>query len=441
MDRPWTGQRRRTPADTAALLAEMADRMSHSGRERVETWTDPGGRFAVGRVTPRELPGPPWPAGGGAAGGPRVRRGHAPRRRRSTADGLHDLARRGTARAPVAAGIVHGGPLGAARADGSRSRSIAARRARSPTRVAGSRLYFAPEVKALLAAPGVDKSLDEAVARPLPRRRLPAGAPDALRRRSAASAAARRSSPSPAASASSPTGATGSASAATARARAISRRSSPRSSAARSSATSATPIAPSSSSAAGVDSRSIAAAAQDAARRGGKAVSTVTWAAPDARAGSDRDVAQRVADALGTRHASVVRQVTAWGRRLVRGHLPPRRPHRRPRLPPPRARRDARPRRPRHARRAPRRRVLRLGGSRRLARGGLALAQPPQPAPPPPPRRRGPPRGPPPDLAAAAEAALAEAGAPAPRPSTPTTPRTSSTSATASRATSAPRRT
>ena len=49
----------------------------------------------------------------------------------------------------------------------------------------------------------------------------------------------------------------------------------------------------------GVDSRAIAAAAQDAARRQGKKVRTVTWAAPEARAGSDLDVAARVAEALG----------------------------------------------------------------------------------------------------------------------------------------------
>ncbi len=67
----------------------------------------------------------------------------------------------------------------------------------------------------------------------------------------------------------------------------------------------------------GVDSRTIVGVAQAAARRQGTRVSTVTWAAPDAREGSDRDVARTLAEMLDTRHRAVVRQVTAWGQRLT----------------------------------------------------------------------------------------------------------------------------
>jgi hypothetical protein len=67
----------------------------------------------------------------------------------------------------------------------------------------------------------------------------------------------------------------------------------------------------------GVDSRAIVSVAHDVALRHGKLVRTVTWAAPGATPGSDRDVAQAVSTALGTRHTSVVREVSGWGRRLV----------------------------------------------------------------------------------------------------------------------------
>src|SRR5580704_10878016 len=50
--------------DAPALLAEMARRMSHTGGEVVERWTDPGRGLAVARIGPPGLDGVPWPAAG-----------------------------------------------------------------------------------------------------------------------------------------------------------------------------------------------------------------------------------------------------------------------------------------------------------------------------------------------------------------------------------------
>jgi asparagine synthetase B (glutamine-hydrolysing) len=71
----------------------------------------------------------------------------------------------------------------------------------------------------------------------------------------------------------------------------------------------------------GVDSRAIAAVAAGVARQGGRPITTVTWAAPGARPGSDVEVARRVANALGTHHCEVPlrgRQASHLVRSLVR---------------------------------------------------------------------------------------------------------------------------
>ncbi len=123
-----------------------------------------------------------------------------------------------------------------------------------------------------------------------------------------------------------------------------------------------------------------------------------------------------------------------------RGHLPARRAHGPTGVPPPGARRDARPRDGRRARGPARRRVLRLGGPRRIPRRGVALAQPAQPAHAPAHGRR-------PAAPRRARASRPRPRRRSPRPRapstarTPTTPRTSSTSATACRVTSARPRT
>jgi asparagine synthetase B (glutamine-hydrolysing) len=303
-------------SDTAALLAEMADRLSHSGRERCDTWTDPEGRFAVGRVTHRDLPSVPWPDASAPLEDRVFVEGTLRGDAWQAADRLQELAHRGTR----ALSSVRGSFTLACWQPRARRLTLAVdRRASRPlayTR-AGSRLYFAPEVKALLAAPGVDKSLDEAALG------LFLGAGYLLGHQTLFSGVHRLYG-----------GEALVAEPGHVRVEAYWRyRLSERGD--------GTPARDLEEELAvlvrdavegdlgdpdrtvvflsgGVDSRSIAATAQDAARRGGKAVSTVTWAAPDARAGSDRDVAQRVADALGTHHSAVVRQVAHWGRRLVR---------------------------------------------------------------------------------------------------------------------------
>jgi hypothetical protein len=305
-------------SDAPALLAEMADRLSHTGRERTETWIDPRGRFAVGRTALPGLPlGPSWPAGAHAQEAePQVfvegtLRGDAGHQ----AELLQDLAHRGQAALPC----LRGSFVAARWEPGPGRLSVAVdRRASRPlvyTR-AGGRLYFAPEVKALLAAPGVDRGLDEAAIGVFlgagyllghqtlfaSVRRLSGGealvveagkvhveaywryrlnAPgDGTRPRdleeelaSLVRGAVERDLGDPDRTIVFLSG--------------------------------------------GVDSRSIAAAAHDAARRQGKSLCTMTWAAPGAPASSDQAVARRVAEALGTRHACVVREVSAWGRRLT----------------------------------------------------------------------------------------------------------------------------
>jgi Asparagine synthase/Glutamine amidotransferase domain len=306
-------------ADGAALLGEMARRMSHSGREQVDTWTDPGGRFAVGRVT---LDGAavPWAASpvelGPELGTERVfLEGALHGEPAQVAERLRDLARLGRTALPS----LRGSFTLACWAPAARRLTLAVdRRASRPLAYArvGSRLYFAPEVKAILAAPGVDKSVDEAavglflgagyVLGPQTLfasiRRLGGGEVlvaepgrihveaywsyrlsergDGTRPRdleeelgSIVRAAVERDAGEPDRTIVFLSG--------------------------------------------GVDSRSIAGVAQEAARRQGKQARTVTWASPETRPRSDRDVAHAVARALGTRHQSVVRQVSAWGRRLT----------------------------------------------------------------------------------------------------------------------------
>jgi asparagine synthetase B (glutamine-hydrolysing) len=312
-------------ADTSDLLAEMARRMSHSGRERVDTWTDRHGRCAVGRVAPRELVTLPWPEAwpeawpaAAADGLPADRAffdGVLQGDDADVADRLRDFERRGRVALPSLRGYFT-----AARWEPSARRLTLAvdRRASRPLAytLVGSRLYFAPEVKALLAAPGVGKSLDEAALGVflgagylLAHQTLFAG----IRRLAGGEALVAEPGH--------------------VRVETYWRyRLSERGDGTRPEELEeelaglvrgaverdlGDPDRAVVFLSGGVDSRIIAAAAQDSARRLGSRVSTVTWAAPDARDGSDRDVARRVAEALGTRHRAVVRQVTAWGQRLT----------------------------------------------------------------------------------------------------------------------------
>src|SRR5580692_6028256 len=59
------GGRHTAVEDAPGLLAEMTRRMSHTGAEVVDRWTDPGRGFAVARIGPPCVSGVAWPAAGG----------------------------------------------------------------------------------------------------------------------------------------------------------------------------------------------------------------------------------------------------------------------------------------------------------------------------------------------------------------------------------------
>src|SRR5689334_20236062 len=62
----------RRAGDTAETLAEMGRRMSHTGDEVVETWTDGDRGLAIARVAPRGQRPVPWPTADGPADAPRA---------------------------------------------------------------------------------------------------------------------------------------------------------------------------------------------------------------------------------------------------------------------------------------------------------------------------------------------------------------------------------
>lgn len=302
-------------SDASAALAEMARRMSHVGGETVESWLDLPRGFAVARVAPRTMRPIAWPWPNGSA-----------ERDRAFLDGvLHgdddhvaervaDLARRGHAALASLCGFFTAACYSPAR----RSLVLAVdRRASRPLAytVARGRLFFAPEVKALMVAPGFDKTLDEAALGVFlgagyvlaqqtlftSTRRLVGG--EALvvaegrcrvepYHRHALSARGDGTRP---------------------RDLEMEMAEVVRGAVERNLADPRRTVVFLSG---GVDSRAIAEAAQAAARRQGEQLSTLTWASPRALPGSDLHVAQRVAEALGTRHRAVLRHVTAWGARL-----------------------------------------------------------------------------------------------------------------------------
>jgi asparagine synthetase B (glutamine-hydrolysing) len=306
---------RQSPDRDAALLSEMAQRMSHTGDELVDTWTDPPRGFAIARVGPRHLAPLPWPAADGPSGARAFLDGVVHGDPAQVVERARELARRG----PAALASLRGFFSAARWEPGARRLLLATdRRASRPivTTVVGSTLYFAPEVKALLAVPGVDKSLDEAAVGVFlgagyllaqqtlfnAIRRLAGG--DALvvepgRRRLEAAWRYRLD--------------------------------------ARGDGTRPRDLEEELAElvrgavernlgdvdrtvvflSGGVDSRAIAEAAQGAARRRGLAVRTVTWSSPEPRPGSDLEVAGQVADALGTRHRSLVRRLGSFGARLT----------------------------------------------------------------------------------------------------------------------------
>jgi asparagine synthetase B (glutamine-hydrolysing) len=307
-------------AGTLRLLAEMAHRMGHAERRHVDTWTDPEGRFAVGRITLPEVPTIPWPE----AETP-LRRSPGYAFVEGTWHGdpplasarFRDLCAGGRALTVLPA--LRGSFTAACWEPAARRVTVAVdRRASRPlayTRV-GSRVYFAPEVKALLAAPGVDRALDEAAIG------LFLGAGYVLAHQTPFAAVRRLGG--------------GEALVAepgrihvepywryrlTERGDGTPPRELEEELAGLVRAAVEKDLGDPDRAvvflSGGVDSRTIASAAQGAARRQGKTLRTVTWAAPGARAGSDRDVAGVIARTLGTRHAAVEREVSDWGRRLT----------------------------------------------------------------------------------------------------------------------------
>lgn len=295
-------------SDAPATLAEMARRMSHTGDEVIETFADPARRFAVARIALRHLCPIAWPVC--APGDRAFVEGHL-----QGDTGFDDLAREG---AHALARLR--GSFTAACWEPARRRLVLAvdRRASRPLAftVARGRLWFAPEIKALLCVPGFDRSLDEGAVGVflgagylLAHQTLFAGA-----RRLAGGEALvieggrARVEPyhryvlsasgdgTPAAELEAETAALVRASV---------------------EADLGDPARAVVFLSGGVDSRAIAEAAQRAAHRRGSRIRTVTWASPAARAGSDLDIAHRVADALGTRHRAVLRRISSWGTRLA----------------------------------------------------------------------------------------------------------------------------
>lgn len=140
---------------TRALLAEMASRLAHLGGERLDRHEDLANGFAVARIGPPALARLEWPA---------ARR---PDGRIAFLDGvLHrDSPRaedlRGAAPELEACRRLEGF-WSALFDDGARTVLAVDRRSSRPLvwTVIGGCLYFAPEVKALLAAPGFDRKID-----------------------------------------------------------------------------------------------------------------------------------------------------------------------------------------------------------------------------------------------------------------------------------------
>ncbi|MEM1205942.1 MAG: asparagine synthase-related protein [Acidobacteriota bacterium] len=158
--------------DSVHVLADMASRLSHIGAEQVDTWTDLAGGFAVSRVGLRHLMPLAWPGPGEAPGwapGP----ADEPRSRVFLDGALHrdspraeDLYREARPSDAEVMRRLEGFYSGVFYHSGSeRSVSLAVdRRASRPLAwtVVDGVLYFAPEVKALLAVQGFERSLDMA---------------------------------------------------------------------------------------------------------------------------------------------------------------------------------------------------------------------------------------------------------------------------------------
>lgn len=151
-------QRPVDPAAAAALLSAMAERLAHLGNEAVERFADCRHGFAIGRSRPAHLPAPVWPEGSGEAA-------------TLFLDGVlhkapssHDFRGLDAAQLRAAAGFF----TAASHTPGAagRGRTVLATdyRASRPLvyAVVQGTLYFAPEVKALLAVADLPREADPA---------------------------------------------------------------------------------------------------------------------------------------------------------------------------------------------------------------------------------------------------------------------------------------
>ncbi len=141
------------------LLGEMAHRMGHRGDEIVETWTDLAQGLAVARIRIPSRTTATFPGERARRSEPEsVRRGRDSRRHRRSAPrspGDREPGARPSRRIVLGRALGAGAPEAHARR---RSAGLTASRVHRGSGV----VYFAPEVKALLAAPGICKDLDPA---------------------------------------------------------------------------------------------------------------------------------------------------------------------------------------------------------------------------------------------------------------------------------------
>lgn len=150
-------------AALSPLFAEMADRLAHTGKEQVETWFDLENGFAIGRIGQARFEPVSWPQGQTSVPA-------SPGRQVFVEGVLHDNSARPEtfledyARQPEEALKRLRGFFSVALTDpNARSLTIATdRHASRPVcyTVVDNVLYFAPEVKALLAIPHLSKRLN-----------------------------------------------------------------------------------------------------------------------------------------------------------------------------------------------------------------------------------------------------------------------------------------
>jgi asparagine synthetase B (glutamine-hydrolysing) len=301
------------PHVASGLLAEMAQRMSHLGDEIVETWDDPASGLAIARIRVRAGRNVAWPGAGEVAGARRrvFVEGVIPG---DTVSRVHEVTERGNA----ALASLEGSFSLAAWEPWRRRLTLAVdQRASRPlvyARVGGA-LYFAPEVKALLAVPGIDKALDPAAIGVF------LGAGHLLSTQTLFGSVRRLSGgqrliAEPGRSGSGSLRIEGedryrlSASGDGTAPRELEEElcALVRGAVERRAAIPATVVFLSG----GVDSRILAAEAQGAARARGDRIRTVSWGTPERRVGSDVEVAAIVARAIGSVHRRLDREIGAY---------------------------------------------------------------------------------------------------------------------------------